>query len=108
MTDNPQTPQGQQGDHAAVQRTGGTDSAPTERIPETPASPETPYTSPTGSQSPAEQQLPQAPGIAPQTEAGSGAAFGPAATAQQPTAQYPSAQYGQDDASTAAYGTAPA
>jgi putative serine protease PepD len=92
MTHNPQAPEGQPGDPAAEQRTGGTNSAPTERIPETAASPETPVTSPTGSSSPAEQQPPQAPGMAPSAASGSGAAFGPGAAAQHPTSQYPTSQ----------------
>ncbi|WP_210509171.1 trypsin-like peptidase domain-containing protein [Naasia sp. SYSU D00057] len=113
MTDNPQTPQGQPGDPAAGQRTGATDSAPTERLPETAASPETPTTSPTGSGSPAEQQPPQAPGIAPSAAAPAapaaghsapppaadpGAAFGPAPSAQHPASEQPTAQYAQHPA----------
>src|SRR3954464_1593690 len=97
MTENPQTPEGQPGDPAAEQRTGGTNNAPTERIPGVAASSETPVTSPTGPASPAEHQLPQAPGVAPAAAPGSGAAFGPAATAQYPTADYSHGQQASAD-----------
>ncbi|WP_210479215.1 trypsin-like peptidase domain-containing protein [Naasia sp. SYSU D00948] len=101
MTENPQTPEGQPSERPASIPAAGSENAPTERIPESPASPETPVTAASGHGSPAEQQPAQAPGVEPYGQQDPNGAY-PAG----PAASYPNAEPSAAHDSGAAFGSA--